>query len=206
MSGRAFLRDTRGASAAEFALVLPLALLLLFGLIDVGRYVWAINQAEKATQVGARWAVATDMIPSGLADYSFAIDGGILQGEPVPPDAFPGVTCSAPGGTAECACAPGGTCDFPLDADNAAFTNLVEHMKDIYPRIKAEDVRIDYSWSGLGFSGDPNGPDVAPIVTVQLEGITFAPLFGALFDVNLPMPDVRYSLTLEDGAGSMANY
>ena len=34
----AFLTDRRGATAAEFALVLPAALLLLFGVIDVGRY------------------------------------------------------------------------------------------------------------------------------------------------------------------------
>ena len=56
--------DCDGAAGAEFALVLPLLILFLFGMIDVGRYMWTINQLEKATQVGARWAVVTDMVAS----------------------------------------------------------------------------------------------------------------------------------------------
>ena len=92
---RRFLRDTRAASAAEFALVLPLMLLFLFGIIDVGRFAWEINQAEKATQTGARWAVVTDMIPSGLASYSFATSGGIEQGTVVQPANFPGSAAPA---------------------------------------------------------------------------------------------------------------
>ena len=52
--------DRRASSAAEFALVLPAALLLLFGIIDVGRYAWQLNEYEKATQMGARHAVMLD--------------------------------------------------------------------------------------------------------------------------------------------------
>ena len=63
MTPAALIRDERGASAAEFALVLPLLLLLLFGIIDAGRLAWEFNRAEKATQVGARVAVVTDPIP-----------------------------------------------------------------------------------------------------------------------------------------------
>ena len=42
-----FLRDTRGASAAEFALVLPIMVIFLLGIMDVGFYAWTINRAEK---------------------------------------------------------------------------------------------------------------------------------------------------------------
>ena len=45
-TARHLLRDEGGASAAEFALVLPLLLILLFGTIDVGRYVWSLSQAS----------------------------------------------------------------------------------------------------------------------------------------------------------------
>ena len=39
MSARHFLKSTSGASAAEFALVLPLFLVLLFGVIDAQLHV-----------------------------------------------------------------------------------------------------------------------------------------------------------------------
>ncbi|WP_246444371.1 TadE family protein [Sphingomonas sediminicola] len=57
------LRRDDGATAAEFAMVLPLLILFLFGIIDVGRYMWTLNQVEKATQMGARMAVVTNMVP-----------------------------------------------------------------------------------------------------------------------------------------------
>ncbi len=68
---KSLLRDRSAASAAEFALVLPLLLLFLFGIIDAGRFMWEYNKAEKATQVGVREAVVTDVIPGGLATASY---------------------------------------------------------------------------------------------------------------------------------------
>ena len=61
---RRLLNSEGAASAAEFALVLPLLLLLLFGIIDAGRFMWECNRAEKATQMGVRFAVVTDPVPS----------------------------------------------------------------------------------------------------------------------------------------------
>ena len=197
-----FRQDEAGGPAAEFALVLPLALLMLFGIIDVGRYMWEINRAEKATQTGTRWAVATDIIASGLIDYSFAIDGGILQGEPIPEADFPGVECTSAG----CQCVDGGTCDFDAAETNAeSFSNLVERMRQIKADITANNVTVTYRYSGLGYAGDPNGPDVSPIVTVQVEGLAFTPLIGALTGISFDIPAFRYSLTMEDGAGSFSN-
>ena len=65
-----------GAIGAEFALVFPTLLLFLLGIIDVGRYMWSINQLEKATQIGARMAVVTDMIPGGLGTSQLWHDVG----------------------------------------------------------------------------------------------------------------------------------
>ena len=62
----AFLKDRSGAAAAESALVVPIALLFLLGIMDVGRYVWVINEAEKAVQMGTRYAVATSVVAEGL--------------------------------------------------------------------------------------------------------------------------------------------
>lgn len=200
-----FMRDPSAASAAEFALILPPFLLFLLGTFDVGRFIWFVNENEKAAQIGARWAVATDMICDGLVDWSFVIDQStpVPQGGPVPQSAFPGV--SFPGGSAtSCTCATGGSCEFPLTADTAAFGLLVSRMQDIQPRLSAQDVSIDYAWSGLGYAGDPVGADVAPMVTVRIDNLAFRPLFlGGL--VGIGIPGAQYSLTLEDGEGDFAN-
>ena len=197
-----FLRDDRGSSAAEFALILPLFLLFLLGLIDVGRFAWSFNELEKATQTGARWAVATDMIPSALITYSFAVQGGITQGTVVPLTAFPGVHCvGSAAGTPTCTCIA--TCNFSPAGNAAAFATLLTRMRQIYPSIPATSLNVDYDWSGIGFSGDPNGPDVSPIVTVSVKNLTFPLLF--MLGTSVPLPTSRYSMTLEDGQGTVSN-
>ncbi len=201
---RSFLRDQRAASAAEFALVLPLVLIFLFGIIDVGRFAWEMNQAEKATQMGARRAVVTDMIPSGLASYSFATSGGIEQGTVVSQTSFPGISCTSNGTTTTCVCAA--TCNFPTTANHAAFQRLVGWMNSIKGGITAANVRVVYSWSGLGFAGDPNGADVAPIITVRLQNVRFRPITTQIFGApTITLPSFSYSLTMEDGSGSASN-
>lgn len=198
---RTFAADTRG-SAAEFALVLPLAMLFLFAIIDGGRLFWTVNRAEKATQMGARFAVVTDMVASDLIDYSFAVDGGITQGTVVPITEFERITCQSDGTTVSCACPSGAPCDFGDTADPDAFRRIVARMQSIMSEIEEQNVVVDYSWSGLGFSGDPNGPDVAPLTTVSLRNMQFAPTTLIAFGTNINLPRAHYSLTLEDGEGS----
>lgn len=204
---RRILPDCSGASAVEFALVLPVFLLFFFGILDVGGYTWALARGEKATQIGARWAVATDMIPSGLATWKFAVDEAtpVPQGSVVPANKFPGVQCSSNGTSVTCDYLPGGSPSFPKTANATAFNTLVGRMQEIKGGIRAQDVVITYSWSGLGFSGDPNGPDVAPIVNVALRNAQFQPISLSPFGRSVPLPSFNYSLTMEDGSGTYAN-
>jgi TadE-like protein len=44
-----------GQSLVEFALVFPIFLLLLFGLIDIGRFVYTANALNQAAREGARY-------------------------------------------------------------------------------------------------------------------------------------------------------
>ena len=199
MIGR-FLRDERGASAAEFGLVLPLLLLMLLGIVDTGRFMWEYNRAEKATQMGVRYAVVAEMVPSGLETYSFALSDNILAGTPVPAANFSQATCD----TTTCTCTGGGVCGA-VGYDAAAFDAIVARMRLMYPMIADTNVTVEYRNVGLGYAGDPNGPDVAPLVTVRLTGLAFQPLMTMIFGANLSMPDFAAALTLEDGAGTVAN-
>ncbi len=45
----------RGQALVEFALVLPIFLMLVFGLLDLGRVVYINNSLSEAARDGARW-------------------------------------------------------------------------------------------------------------------------------------------------------
>lgn len=47
----------RGQAIVEFALVLPLFLLILIGMVDVGRAIWANNSVANAAREAARYAI-----------------------------------------------------------------------------------------------------------------------------------------------------
>ena len=194
---RRLLLDRTGTSAAEFALVLPLLLLLMFGIIDVGRYMWNINRAEKAAQMGVRMAIVTDYVASSIGDsYVGQCATPLGQGDSIPAGCFSTIICNKTSGNV--------SCGSGQTADDDAFDRVLGHMRTFMPEIEDSDLRIIYSPSGLGYAGDPNGPDVAPLVTVELSDIDFRPI-AALALVNIGLPTVHTSLTFEDGTGAASN-
>ena len=50
------VRRARGQSMVEFALVLPIFAILLFGIIDFGRYVFTANALNNGAREAARFA------------------------------------------------------------------------------------------------------------------------------------------------------
>ena len=200
----------RGASAAEFALVLPLWILLMFGVIDAGRLAWEINRAEKATQVGARVAIVTDSFPPGLKTQNYVgqVVGGVTltQGDVIPRAALGEILCTR---AAACTCATA-PCPATLGSIDATVfdTALLPRMQAIYPKIAAGNVRLRYSGSGLGYAGDPNGMEIAPLVTVELVSSQAAPLnfvpITTLLLASFSLPDFRTTLTSEDASGSQS--
>lgn len=195
-----------GSTAAEFAVVLPLLLVLLFGIIDAGRYMWAINRSQKAVQAGARFAIVTDTVPSGLQDYTF-VSATNPPGSPIPIGAFGSISCGASGGTPACSCATNPCSSAMVGTTNAsAFSAITDRMRVYYPELTNDDVTVRYEGIGLGFAGNPYGSDVSPLVTVEMNGAQFEPITLLVFGrPQIDLPLFRSSMTLEDGLGSVSN-
>jgi len=194
---RHVFRDRQGGSSVEFAIVAFLFFTAVLGVVDFARALWQWNLAAKATQIGVRVAVVSDLAARNLRIFDGTNAAPI--GLPVPVGALsPNPVLCARGG-----------CGAALDAldpallDGAAFARIVAAMRAFDRRIGADNVVVEYRHVGLGLAGNPYGPDVDPIVTVRLRGMSFA--FAAVAFLGLPplaMPDFRASLPVEDGRGT----
>jgi Flp pilus assembly protein TadG len=199
-------RDEHAASAAEFGLIVPILTLLLFSVIDAGRFMWEYNRAEKATQAGARMAVVTNVVAGGLVtpNYVGQTYSGVAltQGDRIPASALGTVRCTST------ACTCTGTCPtgVPGTRNSAAFDLIRQRMQYMMPEIQPANVVVEYRGSGLGFAGDPDAtrPQISPLVTVKLTGMTFRPLAFLTF-AAFTMPDFATTLTAEDLSGTASN-
>jgi hypothetical protein len=189
-------------------------LLFIFGIIDVGRFMWEFNEAEKATQVGARVAIVTNVLSPGLRDEDYAgktVDGTTLTpGARIPADALGTIKCTSAG----CVCEIG-TCPSSLGTfDTTTFTNvIVARMQQMYPAIEATNVEVRYSGSGMGFAESSSGGgggggteimEISPLVTVTLKDLQFTPITSLLF-ATISMPSFSTTLTAEDASGVYSN-
>ena len=207
---RVLRRDERGASAVEFALIAMLLFIVSFGIIDFGLAYWQWVSAEKATQVGVRKAVVSNMVAAGLKTWPINNGGtsangtACMTGTTIITDcSFSPVTCTsnAAGTTITCSC-PSTPC--PTGTPTASdFTAIVAEMQKMDPYIGNDNVQITYSQNGLGFVGRPNGLPVT--VTVTLTSMTFRFLvidkllgFGGTFS----MPPFNATLIGEDLSSS----
>lgn len=205
---RRLFHDTRAASAAEFAMVLPLLLIMLFGIIDGGRLLWEWNRAEKATQMGSRFAAVTDVVAGGLRSTNFVgvsvTEGGVTrsltQGDIIPASALGTVTCDK----TQCLCTGACPTGIPGTYNAAAFDAIVARLAVFKPEVTEDNVVVEYRGSGLGFAGDPTGMDISPIVSVKLKGLQFRPVTSLVL-ASLTLPDFASSLTMEDGVGTVSN-
>ena len=190
--------QSRGTTSVEFALVTVVFLTLVLGIVDFARALWQWNLAARATQIGVRTAVVR--APAALNFRRF--DGALAapHGEPVPaqaPQLAPNPTlCAAQGCGASLAALD------PALLDAVAFARIVDRMRAHDRRIGPENVVVEYRHVGLGLAGNPEGPDIDPVITVRLRGLSFE--FLAVGFLGLPaiaLPDFRASLTAEDGLG-----
>ena len=191
--------DCRGAAAVEYAAIGSTIFLLMIGIIEFMYAGFQWLSAETATHAGVRAAVVNNPIASGLKSWDCKA-GTMTAGTSCadPQAATLSIACTSTGAsTGTCAGWGGGF-------DDAAFTAVVDRMREIFPRVQRANVVVryvdDFGASRLGFAGRPGGP--IPLVTVELRDLNFDLIVvGALLGMTsstIPMPAFAATLTGED--------
>lgn len=180
----------KGASLAEFALMLPLMLLMTFGMLETGFFVWQVQQGEIAANRAVRLAsTRTLLIPGSIADC----------GPGTPPNAIAGQECSHLAGNdlSEWAVCYGDGTGSPAGRCGPDVAALVTEIQRFYPRAEPENIVISFHGAGLGFQG--LGHPV-PIITVKFEGVQFRfmALAGLADLAPITLPDMSASAAAED--------
>jgi TadE-like protein len=189
MRGFPWLRDQRGTTTVEFAVIAPLFFVLFLGIIELSLALYWWKTTEKAAQIGARYAIVRDLAASAVPATNARSATGVF-----------GMACSDPSspcvGFADQVCDAGGA-----GCDPAAFPEIVQRMEAIFPVIEPENVRITYRYTGLGYAGGPT----IPAVTVELHDVPFRlgvlGLIGGLLGnprALTTLPPIHATLTGED--------
>ena len=197
---RHFLIEPCGAAGAEFAILAVVFAGILIAIFDFGVGMFQWNQIQKACQEGARFAVVNDIVADAMASYD-GVANGDITGQPVPLTKFPNpivCTClNVDTSGAQPYCTGGVSCSQGT-ANAAAADEIAEMMSIFFSRLgggNGGDIIITYEHIGMGFAGNPFGPDVWPQTTVEVQDLELefaTPLIGPLFGT----PDLSCSATL----------
>jgi Flp pilus assembly protein TadG len=74
-----FFKNRRGATAVEFALIMPFFLSMIFGLIEFGRAMWIRNTMQYAVEEAARYGSISGASSGDISTYA---QGKILALDP----------------------------------------------------------------------------------------------------------------------------
>jgi hypothetical protein len=183
---RSFARRKDGASLAEFAMILPILLLFIFGTLEIGYLMWQFQQGEIAAKRAVRIAATRSLLaPGSIPDCGPAQPGNAVAGTECASIADYSVwaTCRGDG-------SGGGACGADLPAVAAEIARF-------YPRAEPGNIVIQFSGGGMGFVG--LGHPV-PVVTVRFEGVKFEwVVLGTLANLAaVDMPTMSASAAAED--------
>ncbi len=195
--GRHFMEDDAGSILVEFALVLPLFLILLFAILDFGQIYLRWILAEKATHLAVRLAVVRPPLCAGVPIFN---DRAFGASRTIP---F-GSSCTEVQGL----CANPGTISCSgAQAIGDGLDDIIARIGFFLPAaVQADDIRLTYSFADLGFLGGP----YVPLVSVELDGdveVPFITPLGPLLQTfygggtgldNPLMPTMRATLPAED--------
>jgi len=164
------LDNEDGSTLVEFSLLMGLIFLLTFGIVEAGYIYYQFNSAQKATQIGARYASTHASILPGMEDCGVTTSdvAGTDCVDLTEDHMFTPITCSFD---------TGGQCDA------TAWDAIFDVMNEVYPNLEKANVDITYSPTGLGFVG--RGRPV-PAITVTLKNLSYNYIaVGALVNTDL---------------------
>ncbi len=169
---RRFLPDERGAVAAEFVLMLPVMLMVMFGGMEAGHFIWNQHNLVKAVREGARYA-------SRLPVDRFCDGSGAATFDPLAEQDIESVVIT--GGLPGTSRGSGAPVVRGLSADKV----VVEVACDAYASGDTGTGSGIYSDLGMG----------GPVVTVSVRGVPYPSLFEQLGSI-----DGSYRLTAKSSA------
>jgi hypothetical protein len=180
------MRCRRGASLAEFAILLPLLLLFVFGALEIGYLMWQVQQGGVAAKKAVRIATTRALIaPGAIPDCGPATPATAIAGTKCSTIADYSLWATCRGdGTGSAACGPD-------------IARVATEVRRFYPAVAQEDIVIEISGGGMGFVG--LGRPV-PVVTVRFENVQFEfiTLGGLAGLANITMPSMSASAAAED--------
>lgn len=197
---RGFSRGQSGGVLVEFAMVIPLFLLLFFGLIDFARIGFSYVMANKATERAVRIAVVRG---SACGPLAVANQRGDVNSQTE--NVGFGQSCS----TASGLCFPVETVTCTGSAANDTATEIWAEIAAMMPNnATIENLQFSYTFDDqLGYLGGP----YTPVVSVDVVDLTFefvsplgalAVLAGSAGSANLGedlvFPSMSASLPAED--------
>lgn len=191
-----FRRSEEGATLVEGLIVFPIILLTFATFVEFGVAMVQWNQTVKALQFGARTLAVSDPLVN-MAPFQPAT--GALEGGPVPFDPANPLTVSCGAGTTACIVTGMNRLITGSDGQcNPSAQGTRLGMCDINQRLNAQNIRVTYYRSGLGYVGRPDGPVVS--ITVETRGLTFEFFFlGRLLGLNqINIPAHPVTITSED--------
>lgn len=192
-----FRRGEEGAVLVETMLTLPIVILMMVAIVEVGMAVFQWNLTVKALQVGARLAAVSDPIVGPTA-YGTLDDGfsTLVPGDPVP-SGIVQVSCGAD--TTPCPAAALTRLMTGGDSCGTTTPGGLNGICDVAAFINPANIRITYYRAGLGYVGRPFG--TVSNITLEIRNQFFDFLFlDQLIPIagRIPIPSHPVSITSED--------
>lgn len=120
-----------GQGLVEFALVIPIFLLLFFGLIDIGRLVYINNALSEAAREGARWGSV--QARSNTSGGRTSIQAHTIGSLAAVPNSTATVTCQDVNGNTQASCVTNDVLVVSVSSPVTMFTPVIAQI--IGPRI-----------------------------------------------------------------------